>query len=362
MQPGNIKFNYLLHVRHLLCHMGGWSEAEPGRAMDWVQSDGATLAELRKTNPSRKYPVTTDEVMSYVAGIDPQPGDDVPGNAGEVTVEVKPGTRVSYSNYGFMLLSEIVATIVSAQMSFGGIKTYEEYVRQKIFGILGVPILATKRTGLSNNALPTSRLQWEVDYHSAAPYVLRTPLLAAMPWTRGEWGTPFHRDAGAGAWAMCAADYARVLASFDLGAANPLFDNPALASKMFTLVNPNVPQGGASTNSATLGWWQFELPKAYCPPGLCEIWQKVLVKTVHHNGAYVGTSALAFRRNDGLSMVLLFNGNVPVGYDPSGVLRGAELDISLHGKKLNDIANKITYFGGWQDAEDLFNEVGIPSF
>src|SRR5262249_50946472 len=73
------------------------------------------------------------------------------------------------------------------------------------------------------------------------------------------------------------------------------------------------------------------------------------VLAFYHDGIWIGASSLIFRREDGISFVLLFNRNV------STYLGGGPLE---EGGQLSDLANQVAV---WPSG-DLFPEYGIPAF
>lgn len=283
-------------VDQLLTHAGGWDREQEG-GFDPMFNDVTTMDAF-----TDDLPATTAHIASYMAG---QP------------LDFTPGTTSVYSNFGYSLLGRIIE-----QRNPG--LTYTDAVQASLFTPLGVTRPDLGRSLISQKA------PGEVRYHPATPWLARSVVSADRPWVTGPHGGWNHENLDShGGWIAAAPDLAKVLAAFDLGASNPLMDDTT-ATKMWT-----GPLGGFP--NTLRGWFRTTLPDG----------SGANVDAYVHNGWVSGASCLMLRRSDGLSFVVLLNGDIP----------GA-LQAGSHGAALNAIANDV---GSWPRA-DLFPAVGIPSF
>jgi N-acyl-D-amino-acid deacylase len=88
-------------VRQLLNHSGGWNRMVSGDPINWSRQ----VAHRLKV----KLPINDVQLISYMLG---QP------------LDFEPGTDEQYSNFGFIVLGQVVAKVSG--------RSYEEYVRQTI--------------------------------------------------------------------------------------------------------------------------------------------------------------------------------------------------------------------------------------
>jgi CubicO group peptidase (beta-lactamase class C family) len=282
-------------VDDLLVHAGGWDRSLDGN-MDPMFNDVNTVAAF-----SADLPATTGQIASFMAG---------------QSLDFTPGTQSQYSNFGYSLLGRII----EQRTGLG----YTEAVQAGVFAPLGVT-----RPDLGGS-LVSQKVPGEVRYHPATPALRRSVLSPDRPWVPRQYGSWNQENLDShGGWIAAAPDLAKVLASFDLGDDNPIMSETT-ATTMWS-----GPLAGAP--NTLRGWFRTTLPDA----------AGANVEAYVHNGWVPGASCLVLRRSDGLSFVLLLNGDVP----------GA-LQTNPHGQALNAIANGI---GSWP-RPDLFPTVGIPSF
>lgn len=283
-------------VDHLLVHAGGWDRDQEG-GFDPMFNDVTTVDAF-----DADLPATTAQIASYMAG---------------QSMDFTPGMDSVYSNFGYSLLGRIIE-----QRNPG--LTYTDAVQASLFSPLGVTRPALGRTRVSEKA------PGEVRYHPAAPSVRRSVMEPDRPWVprpHGSWNQE-NLDSHGG-WIAAAPDLAKVLAAFDLGADNPIMDDTTAAT-MWTGPLAGFP-------NTLRGWFRMSLPDD----------GGANVDAYVHNGWVPGASCLVLRRSDGLSFVVLLNGDIP------GALQG-----NPHGAALNSIANDVR---AWPRA-DLFPAVGIPAF
>ncbi len=117
------------------------------------------------------------------------------------------GTKTIYSNYGFSLLGRIVSS-----------SNYINAVKDSVFKPLGITRARLVRS------LVKDKTPDEVRYHPATPGVkasVITPDRPLVPGVYGGWWNQENLDS-VGGWVMATVDYAKVLASFDMGYSNPI--------------------------------------------------------------------------------------------------------------------------------------------
>jgi hypothetical protein len=161
------------------------------------------------------------------------------------------------------------------------------------------------------------------------PYLQRGRDPGGPAWVPGAYGDFDLRNMdAAGAWILAAPDYAKVLASFDLGADNPVLPPEAVRTMWAPPHDQRFLRGWFATRLRKREDGQFETAK----------W---------HNGQFPGTSTLVFYRPDRWSFALFLNKDITP--QPSGDREGREL-----GRLADQVA-------AWPET-DLFPEVGLQSF
>ena len=292
--PADARFGDIT-VDQLLTHSGGWVRSRQNP--DPVFNDYPMGSEIRN-----RLPTSRKDFLKYMLG---QP------------LQFDPGSKSVYDNFGYFLLGRMLESL---PMGMG--RSYEGLAEDLIFHPLG---LSRPRFGGSRYE---ERIQGEVLYHTAVPYLQINPDSKGSPWVPGGYGDFDLRNMdAAGAWLLSAPDYAKVLASFDLGPYNPILNPQAVA----TMWAPSGFEGSLR------GWFALKLPRADGGNDVAK-W---------HNGLFPGTSSLVFYRPDKLSFVLFLNRDVSP--QPDGPREGRDLSRLADGIRT------------WP-AQDLFPETGIPAF
>ncbi|MBK8097669.1 MAG: serine hydrolase [Planctomycetes bacterium] len=284
--------NNITTIEHLLRHRGGWDRSQNGSNYDPMFID-TTVANAANVS----LPITTTQIRQYMQN---QPLDFVPDNNG------------AYSNYGYSLLGRIVE-----RRNPG--KTYAQVIDDQIFQPLGI---TRPRIG---GAHRDQRLPGEVLYHPLTLSLARSVNDADQPFVPRHYGGWNHANMDShGAYVMAAADFAKVLAAFDLGVFNPIL-HPTQTAAMWD-------QTG--TSGTLQGWFLNTVGDGV--GGTLALRE--------HNGILPGTRAYVGRREDGISFVLFTNGDRALG--------GTE------GEELSDLANLVS---AWPQ-HDLFGSVGVGGF
>jgi Beta-lactamase class C and other penicillin binding proteins len=235
-------------VKMLLNHSGGWSGKRP---------DPMFCKELVARTISKPLPLSFPDIVSYVF---------------RNNLDFEPGLRSSYSNFGYVLLGEVIKKV--SRMD------YESFIRKKVFLPLGI-----KTAFLSNN-YPDEKHPNEVSY-----YDLRGN--GVVPAWDGS-GEMVPRNAGgndlrmlgpAGGWIASSVDIAKLL----IGVAGYEKHNiipKDLISEMTT----------RQTYVQPLGWIGSDNNGRY--------WR---------SGSLSGTSAMVVKEKNGLSWVFLSNTSTRAG-------------------------------------------------
>lgn len=291
--PVDPRFNEI-RVWHLLSHAGGW---DLNATFDPLFDDATIAQALRVPLPITKYQMAT-----FMTG---QP------------LQFDPGTKAIYSNFGYSLLGQIVEKLTGQR--------YEDALQQSIYRPLGLTRPRLGRTLLSQQA------PGEVRYHAQYPFIAQSVMTPEQPFVPAPYGGANEELGDAsGDQTMAACDYARMLAAFDLGAANPLL-KPATVETMWT-----EPPALAGSNILR-GWFKGTLARG--------------LTAIGHNGDSFGSTTMIFRRSDNISFVVFFNHDFGVSLPIDGA--GNVLSNAL-----SDAADEVSVWPGG----DLFPSVGIPTF
>jgi len=214
-------------------------------------------------------------------------------------LDFDPGTRYTYSNFGYLLLGRVVEQVAGA--------TYEGWVREHVLGPIGATGARLGRTAASD-ALPG-----EVGYYDGRGLEARSVLdgQTKVPRPYGLWYLE-SMDAHGG-WVMSAVDLARFSAAFARPDDSPLLSRESI-ERMFA-PPPYVEldeQGVAREPFYGLGW-----RVRHKGPGRANVW---------HTGKLEGTGSAMVRRYDGTAWVVLFNTEL----DPGGTPLTDLIDPELH--------------------------------
>ena len=271
-----------------LTHSGGWDIDLLGFDPQFYD---ATIANYWGT----PLPVSRDEIYRYMTVAR--------------SLNFAPGARSRYSNYGFNLLGRVLESLNPGL-------SYTQVVQRDVFTPLGV---TRARQGGSTLA---QAVAGEVRYHPQGPYIAQSVMSTSQPWVPGQYGSWNQGNMDShGGWIMATADFAAVLASFDLGDQSPLLDS--------SWTNTMWSSTSGLPSSVLRGWFRTNAAQG-----------RVLR---HHNGGLPGTSTCGVLRSDGVGFVLFLNSDPGLG--------------DTEYLQFDQIANTITQ---WPN-HDLFPSVGIPS-
>jgi N-acyl-D-amino-acid deacylase len=253
-------------IRQLLNHTGGWDRNKSGDPINW-----AFQISLRLGVP---MPITEEQLIRFMLG---------------VRLDFDPGTRAEYSNFGFIVLGQIIGR-VSGQ-------SYEDYVRAKVLRPMG--ITAPRLHDHEGKYFVGEARRYNPGlFQAMEPYNL--------PWT----------DASGG-WAASAVDLAKLLTALEGSRTGKPFLREDLMKEMVT--PPGAPvQPRADGTFFGLGWDMV----AVTPQGA----------GYSKGGSWPGIRSQIKHRLDGINTILLCNTTPQV--DP--------IDMKIAGDALREIQEHLS--------------------
>ncbi|GAA1762750.1 serine hydrolase [Luedemannella helvata] len=285
-------------VQHLLTHTAGWDRSE----VSDLPSVNTVAAAFGQAN----LPVTKLQVARYMAG---RP------------LQFAPGAEQEYSNLGYLMLGLIIEKLRGT--------AYPTSVQQTMFTPLGLSRPHRSIARQSQQRAGTVR------QHDTAPgwddlrigaSAIDGPAAgssARMPLAYG--GEDLVLFDAFGGWTMAPVDYAKVLAAFAVGTANPLL-NQATVDMMWTVPSLYATATSVEMANYTSGWDSLTEPSG--------------VRVFQHGGGMPGVATRILYRTDGWGFAVFASGaGVPDIYP--------------------DLANLAP--SAWP-THDLFPSVGISAF
>jgi len=267
-------------VLQLLHHTGGW---DIGKSGDPMFMSVQIARELHVAPPAG-----TEQIIRYMMG---RP------------LDFDPGTRYSYSNFGYCLLGRIIET--------AGGQPYERYVREHVLATAGIRDMRIGKT------LPAFALSGEVRYYDSrkhtGPCVFKKDLGRTVP---APYGASYLEAMDShGGWVASAVDLVRFAGEFDRPERCRLLGAKGIRTMFARPAGPARYDAGGKPRSLyyACGW----NVRPVGSEGKVTAW---------HNGALGGTSSLLLRRHDGMDWAVLFN--TDSGSD--GILLCYTIDTLLH--------------------------------
>lgn len=255
---------YSITVQQLLEHSAGWDRSvdcfpSPTSPYPWhFGGCDPIVAPLHVTEfYGESNPVKEEHLINYVL---------------EKNLNFNPGTSYSYSNMGFLVLSEIIEEVSGM--------SYEAWMQQEIFHPLGIYDMY-----IGEN-LKADRKEREGEYVGNGFTTL--DLYGSgntVPWEYG--GFSVNAMDGHGGWIASARDMVRLLVAVDGFPTKPDILSPTTIATMVTpsANNPNYAKGW-SVNGAN-NWW--------------------------HTGAVDGTASMWVRSNSGYTWAIVLNKRIVDG-------------------------------------------------
>jgi N-acyl-D-amino-acid deacylase len=233
-------------IHHLLLHAGGWDAQKSGDPVNWT-----TEMQVRRGD---RTPVPVEYLISFTMG---------------VPLDFAPGTDLKYSNFGYIVLGEVIAKVSG--------KSYGEYVRESVLMPIGIP-----RVRLH----PLGGKYFE---NEARRYLAGAGEEQELP----AWQQKYS-DA-AGGWTASGVDLAKFMATLDGSRGKPLFNEKTFA----LMLEPPPPPLKKRENGTFAGLG----------------WDTVLVNDkkefgLFKSGSWFGMRSYMKRKPNGVSWVLLFNASM----------------------------------------------------
>jgi N-acyl-D-amino-acid deacylase len=230
-------------VRQLLNHSGGWDHQASGDPVNWT-----TQMHLKRGD---RTPVTAEQLIAFTMG---------------VPLDFDPGTDSKYSNFGYIVLGEVIAKVTG--------QAYERFVQDSVFAPAGVRRAALHP--LDGKYLPNEARRYLVGTDNELP-----------PWQQK------YSDA-AGGWTVSAVDMVRLLTALDGSRGKPLLNEKTL--KQMIELPPAPLRARDNGTHVGLGWDSVILTdKGY---------------GYFKDGSWAGMRAFMKRMPTGVNAVLLFNASM----------------------------------------------------
>ncbi len=234
---------YKITVRQLLNHSGGWDHQKSGDPVNWN-----TQMQLKRGD---RKPVPTEYLISFTMG---------------VPLDYDPGTQSKYSNFGYIVLGEVVAR-VSGQ-------TYEKYVQENVLAPLSVRSASLHPLGGGY-------------FKNEARRYLAGTETELPPWQQK------YSDA-AGGWVISAVDMVRILTALDGSRGRPVLSQTSFKAMIDLPPEPLKPRENGT--HVGLGWDSVvQTDKGY---------------GYYKDGSWYGMRAFMKRLPNGVTWVLLFNASM----------------------------------------------------
>lgn len=235
-------------VEHLVNHLGGWVERSEKPDNPKYSSVGDMInknEEIAEKCKNGILPIKKHEISAFWSGRNMQYGP------GDETIKDASPKVDTYSNYGYMLLGQIIEKKEGA-----GPFDYVNLVKSSIFAPLGTNRPRLARTSISD------RYPGEVLYHDSKPSIFASVLSDDRLLVPLQYGGYVYenRDANGGL-VMSAPDFARFLAAFDLGDSNPIKDATVPSNTMLRTTFSGANKGHRSlafrSNYVGSDWFSF---------------------------------------------------------------------------------------------------------
>jgi len=236
-------------IRRLLQHLGGWDRDVSG---DPMFADAAVAKTF-----GTSLPVTQSQIMRYETGR---------------KLDYAPGTKYSYSNYGYLLLGRVIEKVSGM--------SYRSYVQQKVLSPMGIGRMKLGRSAKANRATG------EVPYYSK--YTGTTVLDGSGATVAAPYGSfNIENMDSHGGWLSTAVDLVRFGTIFD----KTTVLSSASIGKMWAK-----PATGASSDGS---WYGFGWSVRPVSGGTG--------RNTWHNGSLPGTYTLLVRTYSSMSWAILFD-------------------------------------------------------
>lgn len=269
-------------VRHCLQHTGGWDRDKKG-GFDPIGIPWDIMEALKI-----KHAPTADDIVRYMMG---RP------------LDFDPGTKMVYSNLGYLVLGRVIETVTGQK--------YAPWIRANILKPVGAAAMHLGR------GLPEDRSKNEVHYYDSKKrkwdclYPPKVHQKVQLP----DGAENIEGFEAHGGWVSSAIDLVRFASAFDYGKKSPLLSADAI-KEMWARPDGAAGQNAKGTPSAVYYGCGWEV-RPVSPSG------KTGKANTWHTGLIAGTSTLLVRRFDGLNWAVLFNTDANAKEEqPAGLIDG----------------------------------------
>jgi CubicO group peptidase (beta-lactamase class C family) len=281
LTPADTRMNQVTVLR-LMQHLGGWDRDTSKQDQLWLDHTISAALDV-------PLPIGHAEIIKYATGRQ---------------LDFAPGSKMVYSNYGYMLLGRIIEKVSGM--------SYETYVKTKLLKPLGITRM---RLGKS---LRTEAVSGEVMYQSQ--YTNKTVMDESgtvVPYPYGGFNMP-NQDANGG-WLASAVDLVRWTLAFDRP--GTVLSTASIA-KLFAKPETGVTSSGSWYGG---GWWVRQVT------GHLNTW---------HNGSMPGTFSYLARLQNGWSYAAVFNRREEAGTPDFDVIDGQMNAVKITTWPTTDLTSK----------------------
>lgn len=247
-------------VAHLLHHTGGWDR---DAAFDPMFRSTKIAREMKE-----KAPASAATVIRYMLR---QP------------LQFDPGSKYSYSNFGYCLLGRIIERVTGAR--------YEEWTKEQILKPMGITSMQIGRSRFPNRVKGETRYYMANDSRATSVF---PGVTAKVAWPYGG----FHLEAmdSHGGWIATATDLVRFADGLNRTEQIGLFSRRD-AMRLYQPPPAPVSRKGGKLNAYYYGCGWMVRPSTR-KGGRPNLW---------HGGSLPGTSSLLVRVRNGVTWAVLFN-------------------------------------------------------
>ncbi len=261
---------FKITIRQLLNHSGGWSRRANGDPINWSRQVARRL--------QVKRPITDVHLISYMLG---QP------------LDFEPGTDAQYSNFGFIVLGQVIVKVAD--------EPYEDFVKKTVLQPLEMK--STRLLDPEGRYFPGQARRYLSGTEQMLPAF-------AMPWTYAS-----------GGWESSAVDLARLITGIDGSRGGKPFLGPEMLRQMLAPPPPPLKPRPNGSHFG-LGW---------------DLVQKLPYGTGYSKGgSWTGIQTSLKRGADGICSVLLFNGSVELDRIDEGIRQDAIKEILDQGTRVKE--------------------------
>ncbi|GII27000.1 serine hydrolase domain-containing protein [Planotetraspora mira] len=260
-------------VLRLMQHLGGWDRNVSGDQL-WLDHTISAVLGV-------PLPISQSDIVAYAT---PRP------------LDFAPGSKMVYSNYGYLLLGQIIEKVSGM--------SYESYVKQKLLTPVGISRMSI------GHSLRAEASASEVGYYSQ--YTNTTVMddsRTVVPYPYGGFNMP--NQGANGGWLASAVDLVKFSGVFD--AAGPVLNSASIATMVAK------PEIGMSADGSWYGcgWYVRQVT------GHLNTW---------HSGSMPGTYTYLARLQNGITYAALFNRREETG----------TLDYDVLSARMNEAFGKVT--------------------